>query len=54
VAAGAVRYRRGRSSPEGFWLDSFNYERLRADVLEPLGPGARGAIARRHTTWLAM
>jgi uridine kinase len=35
----AVRYRRGRSSPEGFWLDSFNYERLRADVLEPLGPG---------------
>ena len=35
----AVRYRRGRSSPAGFWLDSFNYERLRADVLEPLGPG---------------
>jgi len=35
----AVRYRRGRSSPEGFWLDSFNYTRLRADVLEPLGPG---------------
>lgn len=35
----AVRYRRGRSSPEGFWLDSFNYERLHADVLEPLGPG---------------
>jgi len=35
----ASRYRRGRSSPEGSWLDSFNYERLRADVLEPLGPG---------------
>lgn len=35
----AVRYRRGPSSPEGFWLDSFNYERLRVDVLEPLGPG---------------
>ena len=35
----AVRYRRGRSSPEGFWLDSFNYRRLRDDVLEPLGPG---------------
>jgi uridine kinase len=34
-----LRYRRGRSSPEGFWLDSFNYERLDADVLEPLGPG---------------
>jgi uridine kinase len=35
----AVRYRRGRLSPEGFWQDSYNYDRLRADVLEPLGPG---------------
>ena len=35
----AVRYRRGRESPEGFWLDSFDYARLRADVLAPLGPG---------------
>ena len=34
-----ARYDRGRASPEGFWLDSFNYGRLRADVLEPLGPG---------------
>jgi uridine kinase len=34
-----LRYRRGRSSPEGFWLDAFDYDRLRADVLEPLGPG---------------
>jgi uridine kinase len=35
----ATRYRRGRHSPEGFWLDSFDYARLRADVLDPLGPG---------------
>jgi uridine kinase len=35
----AVRYRRGRDSPEGYWLDSFDYDRLRADVLRPLGPG---------------
>ncbi len=35
----STRYRRGRLSPEGFWLDSFNYERLHADVLTPLGPG---------------
>ncbi|TCC54164.1 uridine kinase [Kribbella capetownensis] len=35
----AIRYRRGRSSPEGFWRDSFNYDRLRTDVLEPLGTG---------------
>jgi uridine kinase len=34
-----VRYRRGRTSPEGFWLDSFDYPRLLAEVLEPLGPG---------------
>ena len=35
----AIRYRRGRYSPEGFWRDAFDYDRLRADVLEPLGPG---------------
>ena len=39
----AVRYRRGRHSPEGFWLDSFNYDRLITDVLEPLGPGGSRA-----------
>lgn len=33
------RYRRGRSSPNGFWLDSFDYDRLRHDLLDPLGPG---------------
>src|SRR4051794_24988824 len=42
----AVRYRRGRDSPEGFWLDSFDHARLRSDVLEPLGPG--GARRYRH------
>lgn len=35
----AIRYRRGRESSEGFWLDSYDYPRLRADVLDPLGPG---------------
>lgn len=40
----AIRYRRGRGSPEGFWLDSYDYDRLRADVLDPLGPGG----SRRH------
>lgn len=34
----AIRYRRGRLSPEGFWLDAFDYDRLRSDVLDPLGP----------------
>ncbi|WP_238164185.1 AAA family ATPase [Kribbella pittospori] len=35
----AIRYRRGRTSPEGFWQDAFNYDRLHTDVLDPLGPG---------------
>jgi uridine kinase len=35
----SIRYRRGRDSPMGCWLDSFNYTRLHADVLGPLGPG---------------
>jgi uridine kinase len=32
-----VRYRQGRDSPEGFWEDSYNYQRLIADVLAPGG-----------------
>lgn len=35
----AIRYRRGRGSPSGFWLDSFDYPRLWSQVLDPLGPG---------------
>jgi uridine kinase len=34
-----VRYRRGRMSPEGYYLDAFDYASLRALLLEPLGPG---------------
>ena len=44
-----LRYARGRHSPEGFWLDSYDYGRLRAEVLEPLGPGGtRRYRARGH------
>jgi len=32
-------HRRGRHSPSGFWRDSFDYPRLWAEVLSPLGPG---------------
>lgn len=35
----AVRHRRGRTSPQGFWLDSYDYASLRACVLDPLGSG---------------
>jgi uridine kinase len=34
-----LRYRRGPNSPEGYFLDSFDYEALRTLLLEPLGPG---------------
>ncbi|MHB8059420.1 MAG: nucleoside/nucleotide kinase family protein [Gaiellaceae bacterium] len=34
-----LRYRRGPDSPEGYFLDSFDYEALRTLLLEPLGPG---------------
>ncbi|WP_164201695.1 uridine kinase [[Micrococcus luteus] ATCC 49442] len=38
----AVRHRRGRDSPEGFWLDTYDYEALHRDVLVPLGRGGNG------------
>lgn len=42
----AERYRRGRDSPAGFWLDSFDYDRLRGDLLDPLSAGG----SRRYRT----
>ena len=38
----ADRYRRGRDSPEGFWLDSYDYVAFRERVLVPLGAGGDG------------
>jgi uridine kinase len=34
-----LRYRRGADSPEGYFFDSFDYEAVRTQLLEPLGPG---------------
>ena len=34
----AVRYKLGRSSPEGYFRDSFNYTTLTTKLLGPLGP----------------
>lgn len=42
----AVRHRRGRDSPEGFWLGSNDYSALRQRVLDPLAP----AGSRRYQT----
>ena len=40
-----VRYKRGYSSPRGYYLDSFDYQALRSALLEPLGP--RGKLYYR-------
>jgi len=34
-----VRYTRGPDSPEGYFLDSFDYATLKRELLDPLGPG---------------
>ena len=35
----ALRHRRGRSSPEGYFEDSYNYAALKKHLLDPLSPG---------------
>ena len=35
----SLRYRKGRASPEGFFEDSYDYEQLKAALLDPLSPG---------------
>lgn len=37
-----VRHRRGRTSPLGYFLDSYDYEALIAKALRPLGPSGDG------------
>ena len=38
----AIRYRRGRDSPQGYFLDSFDHELVRRVLLDPLSPGGDG------------
>ncbi|ADG75426.1 phosphoribulokinase / uridine kinase family [Cellulomonas flavigena DSM 20109] len=50
-----VRYRRGRTSPEGFFRDSYDLDALRTVLLDPLGPDHVGPRRVRtavhdHTT----
>ena len=42
----AVRHARGRTSPEGFYRDSFNLAEFRSALLDPLAPGG----SRRYRT----
>jgi hypothetical protein len=44
-----VRYRLGRSSPEGFYRDSFDYGTLKKVLLDPLSPGAAGRFRLSST-----
>ncbi|MBG6192482.1 uridine kinase [Arthrobacter sp. CAN_A212] len=38
----AVRHSKGRTSPEGFWEDTYNYVALRDQLFAPLGPEGDG------------
>ena len=44
----AVRYARGRYSPDGFFLDSYDYPAFRRLLLDPLGPAGSGNYIARH------
>jgi uridine kinase len=44
----AVRYARGRYSPDGFFLDSYDYAAFRRLLLDPLGPAASGDYIAKH------
>lgn len=44
----ARRYRRGRSSAEGFWLDSYDYDSFRRDVIEPFREGTGTYLPAAH------
>ena len=44
----AIRYARGKYSPDGFFLDSYDYPALRRLLLDPLGPAGSGDYIARH------
>ena len=44
----ALRYALGRYSPDGFFLDSYDYAAFRRLLLDPLGPAGSGNYIARH------
>jgi uridine kinase len=44
----ARRYVRGRYSPDGFYLDSYDYASFRRLLLEPLSPGGSGQYVAKQ------
>lgn len=43
----SIRHARGRTSPLGFFLDTYDYKAFVKRVLDPLGPEGNGAYASR-------
>jgi uridine kinase len=43
-----LRYAQGRYSPDGHYLDSYDYDSFRTLLLDPLSPGGSGQYAARH------
>ncbi|KAH8885833.1 uridine kinase family [Thozetella sp. PMI_491] len=43
----SMRYRRGKQSPEGYWLDSYDYDSFLARVATPLGRGGSRRYRKR-------
>jgi uridine kinase len=44
-----VRYRLGKHSPEGFFRDSYNYDKLKECLLDPLSP--QGSMCFRRAVY---
>jgi len=44
----ALRYARGRYSPDGFYLDSYDYDSFRTLLLDPLGTQGSGRYIARN------
>ncbi|CAN7638585.1 uridine kinase [Bradyrhizobium sp. LjRoot220] len=44
----ALRYARGRHSPDGFYLDSYDYDSFRTLLLDPLSQGGSGRYAAKR------
>jgi uridine kinase len=44
----AIRYARGRYSPDGFFLDSYDYPAFQWLLLDPLGPEGSGNYIAKH------
>jgi uridine kinase len=47
----AERHARGRTSPEGFFHDSYDYAALRSRLLDPVGPGGDRTVRTAVFDW---